>query len=401
MRLNVKFINKKLLAVVLLSSTLFACSSTDDEDKNSIAELPEITQQFEPEMIWEKSVGNGVSDYFSRLKPAIAYDAAYSASRGGDVYAFDLKNGKQLWHTDLSHLDHSAGFFSAHKSARLSGGVLAGVNKIFIGTEDGEFYALNAKTGDLAWKGKVKGEIIALPDIDNGVVVINTVSGVLKAFDADNGNEVWEVDLEVPPLSLRGTSPPVIAAGGVLVGTASGELSVYILENGQAGWSTQIGEATGSTELERVIDVDSAPIVFGDKIYAISSRGHLAAIDLRSGRIIWERQYSSYRSMTLDGNNIFITDVKGHVYSIDRVNGLEQWSQLSLTNRGVTGPVVVDDYVVVGDFEGYLHWLNSETGDIVAQYHVDSSGIYATPVVHNDIIYTQSREGSLQAIKTP
>jgi outer membrane protein assembly factor BamB len=401
MRLNVKFINKKLLAVVLLSSTLLACSTTDDEEKNKIAELPEIVQQFEPKALWEQSVGDGVSDYFSRLKPAIAYNAVYSASRSGDVYAFDLKNAKQLWHTDISDLDNSAGFFSARKSARLSGGVLAGVNKVFIGSEDGELYALEAKTGKLAWKGKVKGEIIALPDIDNNVVVVNTVSGVLKAFDANNGNEVWQVNLEVPPLSLRGTSPPVIAAGGVLVGTASGELSVYLLESGQAGWSTQIGEATGSTELERVIDVDSAPIVFGDKIYAISSRGHLAAIDLRSGRIVWERQYSSYRSMTLEGNNIFLTDVKGHIFSIDRINGLEQWSQLSLTNRGVTGPVVVGDYVVVGDFEGYLHWLNSETGDMVAQYHVDSSGIYATPVVHDGIIYTQSRDGDLQAIKTP
>ncbi len=389
--------------MLLLSTTLFACSSTDDEEdeKNKIAELPEIQQQFSPKKLWDNSVGDGVSDYFSRLKPAIAYNSVFAASRSGDVYAFAIDNGKELWHTDVAKLDQQVGFFDGKKPARLAGGVLAGVNKVFIGSEDGILYALDAKTGELAWQSKVKGEIIAMPAIDNGIVVVNTVSGVLKAFDAIDGKEVWQVDLEVPPLSLRGTSAPVIAAGGVLVGTASGELSVYILENGQAGWSAEIGEATGSTELERVIDVDSAPIVFGDKIYAISSRGHLAAIDLRSGRLVWERQYSSYRSMTLDGNDIFITDVKGHIYSVNRLNGLEQWSQLSLTNRKVTGPVVVGNYVVVGDFEGYLHWLNSETGEMVAQYHVDGSGIYATPVVHNDIIYTQSRDGDLQAIKTP
>ncbi len=397
-----KFINKKLLAVLLLTSTLFACSSTDDEDeKNKIAELPDIEQQFTPKKVWGNSVGDGVSDYFSRLKPAVAYERVFAASRSGDVYAFAIDSGKELWHVDVAQLAQKAGFFESKKSARLAGGVLAGINKVFVGSEDGEMFALDAKTGELVWQSEVKGEIVAMPAIDNGILVVNTVSGVLKAFDATDGSEIWQVDLEVPPLSLRGTSPPVIAAGGVLVGTASGELSVYILESGQAGWSAEIGEATGSTELERVIDVDSAPIVFGDKIYVISSRGHLAAIDLRTGRLVWERQYSSYRSMTLDGNNIFITDVKGHIYSIDRLNGLEQWSQLSLTNRKVTGPVVVGDYVVVGDFEGYLHWLNSETGDMVAQYQLDSSGIYATPVVYKDIIYTQSRDGDLEAIKTP
>jgi outer membrane protein assembly factor BamB len=178
-------------------------------------------------------------------------------------------------------------------------------------------------------------------------------------------------------------------------------MKVYILESGQEGWTAEIGEATGSTQLERVIDVDSSPVIFGDKVYSISVRGNLAAVDLRTGRMIWERQYSSYHDLTISGNIIYLTDIKGHVYAVDRQNGLEKWSQLSLTNRGVTGPAVVGDYVVVGDFEGYLHFIDQTTGDIVSRYEVDSSGLNIAPTVHEDIIYAQSRNGDLQAIKIP
>jgi outer membrane protein assembly factor BamB len=401
--LNVNFINKKTLVILILSMTLIACSSTDDDEedeKTKIAELPEITQQFDVETLWSENIG-GIGGYFSRLKSTVAYDMVFSANRDGDIYAFALTNGKQKWHTDISALKFKAGFFDSRKSAMLAGGVIAGMDKVFIGSENGELYALDAQTGDLVWQSDVKGEIIAPPAIDSGIVVVNTVSGVVKAFNASDGKEVWRLEQEVPPLSLRGTSSPVIASGGVLIGGASGDLSVYLLDSGREGWTTSIGEATGSTELERVVDIDSSPIVFGDKIYAISSRGNLTAIDLRSGRVVWKRQYSSYRSIALAGNNIYITDVKGHIYSIGRINGLEQWSQLSLTNRGVTGPVIVGDYIVVGDFEGYLHWLNRETGEIVAQHHVDGSGIYATPVVVDGILYAESRDGDLEAIKTP
>ena len=262
-------------------------------------------------------------------------------------------------------------------------------------------FALDAETGELVWQGDVKGEIITPPAIDEGILVVNSASGILKAFNAETGEELWKAQQDVPALTLRGISAPVIASGGVLIGTGKGDVSVYILEKGQQGWATEIGEPTGSTELERVIDVDAAPVIFGDKIYAISSRGNLAAIDLQSGRILWKRQFSSYRQISVHRNDIYITNNRGHVYAINRNNGIERWSNLNLANRGVTGPVVVDDYIVVGDFEGYLHWLNQETGEIVARHHVDGSGIHSTPTVVDNILYTQSRDGDLEAIETP
>jgi len=396
------FFNGTTLAAVLLSASLFSCSSTDDEDAETLAaELVDIDEAFEVDVLWDKSVGNGVDDYFSRIKPIVAYDKVFSASRQGDVMAFDVATGEKVWQVDLSDINNERSFWDSRVSALIAGGPIAGLNKIFLGSENGKVFALDAQTGELVWQADIKGEVITPPAIDSGILVVNTGSGVMQAFDAETGEVLWEIEQDVPALTLRGISAPVIASGGVLIGTGKGEVGVYILEKGQQGWVTEVGEATGSTELERVVDVDSAPVVFGDKIYAISARGNLAAIELKSGRVLWKRQYSSFRQISVYRNDIYITNTRGHVYALNRLNGIERWSNLSLTNRNVTGPVVVDDYVVVGDFEGYLHWLSQDSGEIVARHQVDSSGIHSTPTVANSVIYTQARNGDLQAIMTP
>lgn len=397
---NKKIVNPKLFVILTIAFGLFACSSSDDEDpQDLIAELVEFEEKFTPDVIWDSSVGYGVEGHFSRIKPTLAYDKIFSASRDGDVIAFDQATGKQVWQADLSDINKERGFFDSRKSAQLAGGLTTGLNKVFIGSENGEIFALDADTGELVWQGRVKGEIINKPAVDSGILVVNSASGILKAFNATSGEELWQIEQDVPALTLRGMSEPVIASGGVLVGQANGDVSVYLLDKGQQGWSTAVGEATGTTELERVVDVDSAPVVFGDKIYSVASRGNLVSIELRSGKILWKRQYSSYRQLSISGNSIFLTNNKGHVYSINRNDGLEQWSNLTMSNRGVTGPVVYGKYIVVGDYDGYLHWLSQESGEIVARHHVDSSGIHSTPTVVKGVLYSQARNGDLEAIQ--
>ncbi len=394
--------NKHILSAILLSAALVGCSSDDDEEEAPLfAELTEIDELFSPEVVWDESVGDGVEHYFSRLSPTVAFDKVFAASRFGDAYAFDLETGNEVWHIDLSDINDELGFFDDAVSARIAGGVVAGYNKVFLGSENGDVFALDAETGELVWQAKVPGEVISQPALDSNLVVVNTASGALVALDVETGEQKWKTDQSVPPLSLRGVSGVAINSGGAFVGLASGEIAVFILESGQQGWTKEIGEPSGATELQRIVDVDVTPVVFGDKVFAISSNGNLAAIDLRTGREVWKRKYSSFRKLSIAGNQIYATDIQGHVYAINRNSGMELWSNLQLTNRGTTGAVSIDDYIVVGDFEGYLHWISKADGKIVARHEVDSSGIYVTPIAHKGLLYVQSRDGDLEVIKTP
>ncbi|QDP02881.1 outer membrane protein assembly factor BamB [Thalassotalea sp. PS06] len=388
---------------MLATSLLFGCASDDDEEDTStlVAELTEIDAKFTPEVLWEQSTKKGVQHYFSRLNPVVAYGKVFTAERLGEAYAFDQETGNKLWEIDLSDIEGTRGFFDDRETARISGGGVAGYNMVVWGSENGIVYALDQETGELLWQAKVPGEVISNPALEANMVLVNTVSGSLIALDAQTGEEKWKADQSVPPLTLRGASGVVGSSGGAFIGNAKGEVVVYIVDSGQQGWATEIGEPSGATELQRIVDVDVTPVVFGDKLYGISSNGNLAALDLRSGREIWKRKYSSYRQLTVDGNQIFATDDKGHIYALNRNDGTEMWSQLSFTNRDTTGAVSVGDYVVVGDVEGYLHWLSKTDGTIVARYRVDNSAIYVTPVVSEGLIYAQSRDGELQVIKTP
>lgn len=394
--------NKRLLTVLLLSSALVACSSDDEEEEAPLfAELTEINAKFEAEVIWNESVGDGVEHYFSRLSPTVAYDKVFAASRFGDAFAFDLNSGKKLWSVDLSDIEGKRSFFDDAISARIAGGAATGYNKVFWGSENGVVFALNQETGELVWQANVSGEVISKPALDSNLVIINTASGALVALDQETGEEKWKAEQSVPPLSLRGASGVVVNSGGAFIGLASGEVGVFILENGQQGWTKEIGEPSGATELQRIVDVDVTPVVANGKVYAISSNGNLVAIDMRTGRELWKRKYSSYRKLTVAGATLYATDIQGHVYAINRETGMELWSNLELTNRGTTGAVSIKDYVVVGDFEGYLHWIDKNDGTIVARHQVDSSAIYITPIVNDGLLYVQSRDGDLEVIKTP
>jgi outer membrane protein assembly factor BamB len=276
---------------------------------------------------------------------------------------------------------------------------------VFFGTENGEVIALDANTGDQKWIKIVKGEVLAAPAVDAGVVVVNTGSGFVFALDASNGEELWSQESDVPPLSLRGISAPTAANGGAIIGTATGKLVVNVIESGQSAWEQVISAATGITELERIVDIDSQPLVSNGIIYVISYDGTLAAVEMRTGRVVWKREYKSYRRLSISGSNLYVVDNNSYVYALDIRNGVELWSQGALKKRLLTAVTPVGDYVVAGDMYGYLHWFDKADGKIVSRMEVggddDDESIYAAPIVEGNVLYTQTRDGQLVAIETP
>lgn len=418
--MTVKNIVSRLTLLVLLVN-LSGCSVIptwmdpttwfEDDEEAEIRVLKPISERFKPTIVWDDSVGDGVDYYFSRLTPVVAYDKVFAASRQGLVKAFDQASGKPLWKIDLAEYRDEGMFSSVSQlwsdgvSARLSGGITAAYQKIFFGSENGVVFAMDVDSGKLAWQAKVRGEVLAAPAVDEGVVIVNTGAGVMHALDAETGEQRWIYESEVPALSLRGVAQPSISSGGAIVGTASGKVAVVLIENGQILWEQTIAAASGATELERLVDIDSQTIVFGGIVYVVSYNGTLAAVELRSGRVLWKREYHSYRRMTIDGNLLFVVDANSQVYALDRRNGIERWSQPSLRERELTSATPVSDYVVVGDRYGFLHWLDKTSGEIVARLNFggddEDNSVYVEPVVSGDIIYAVTREGDIAAIRTP
>lgn len=395
---------KRYAAVWLLSLplALTGCSSLfgDDEDGPYIAELQDIDAQFDADDSWNVSVGDGVGEHFSQLHPTVAYGKLFAADREGTVAAFDKQTGERVWHTHVGLVDEES-WFDSHLPADVAGGLTAAYKKLFLGTEQGDVIALDVETGELLWRAMVGGEVLAAPAVDMGIVVVSAHSGVIYGLDAETGDERWQYKGSSPALTLRANSSPVAAQGAAFVGTADGKLSAIVIDKGFQAWEQQITTPAGANELDRMVDIAATPIIVGGTLYVVAYNGELAAIEMRTGQPAWKREYSSYRGFTIDGFDLYITDSSSMVVGLDRRNGGEKWVQSGLEGRAITTPAVVGDYVVVGDFEGYLHWLDRTDGQFVARDKVDGSGFYSKPVVDGDRFYIQARDGDIYTFDVP
>lgn len=386
----------KVTAVVVMALALNACSS-----KEKLV-LPDVQNSISPKKVWQSKVGNGVAHYESGLKPLIQNDIVYAASRDGIVVAKNLTNGRNLWSFDLRNEGKSSLFarFSG-ETARIGGGIGFSADKLYLGTEDGEVFALDSATGKLLWRVPVKGEVLASPAAGEGLVVVATTAGNVIALDPETGEQRWIFEDEQPALTIRGVSEPVIEAGGVIYGSGTGRVGVLIAERGYQAWEEAIVAPQGSTDLSRLVDVDAKPIVVAGTLYSIAYNGELVAMELRSGRQLWKRDYASFRNMTVAGNILYLVDSTGGIYAVDRRNGSEVWGQQGLQRHFLTGPTVYKDYLVVGDDKGNLHWLSRETGDFVARQSMDGSGFYREAVANDDYILVTSRNGELVLLQVP
>ncbi|MBE0363094.1 outer membrane protein assembly factor BamB [Pseudoalteromonas ulvae UL12] len=386
-----------MATLALCMASLMGCSSSDDEEE---LVLPEIVNQFETNIAWQTTVGDGVEHYFSRLSPASYQDTVYVAARYGQIRALSLSDGQVKWQQD-ARKNIAFWPWEDDDSAKLSGGILQAYGKVFIGSEHGEVIALDRETGDIAWRVKVPGEALSRPAAGDGLIFVNLGSGKLVALHPDTGELRWSYEQEVPALTLRGMSSPVAANGGVLVGEESGKLSVLISESGFAAWKADVAIAKGASEFERLVDVDTQPVVIGSQVFSLAYNGNLAAIDIRSGNVIWKREYSGYRELAVDLQNIYLVDSNGSVYALDKSSGIERWSQPALNGWYLTGPAVFGNYLVLGDQEGNLHWLDKQSGELVSRAEFDSSGFFIEPIVAQDKLIIYTRDGEVSAISAP
>ncbi|MDU4093879.1 MAG: outer membrane protein assembly factor BamB, partial [Pantoea sp.] len=341
-----KYLLPGLISVTLLSGcSLFS----GEEDVVKMAPLPKVENQFEPQEAWSTSVGNGIGDFYSNLHPAWQDGTVYAADRFGIVKALDAADGKEKWKVNLSG---DNGFFAKNTPALLSGGITAAGEHIYIGSERAQVYALNSSDGSVAWQTKVAGEALSRPVVSDGLVLIHTSNGMLQGLDQSSGVVKWTVNLDMPALSLRGESAPAVAFGGAIVGGDNGRVSAVILNQGQIIWQQRISQPSGATEIDRLSDVDTTPVIVNGVVYALAYNGNLTALDLRSGQILWKREIGSVKDFIVDAGRIYLVDQDDRIVALNADGGVTLWRQSDLLHRNLTSPVLYNGYIVVGDSEG-------------------------------------------------
>lgn len=361
--------------------------SSDDDDAVEPSELDkDFESSIEVETVWSKRIGKGAEELYLKLTPAVIGEFLFVSDRYGRLAATDLESGKVAWEIRDKKVQYTSG----------PGG---GDGMVLVGTGDARVIAREADTGKLRWVARVSSEVLAAPSAADGVTVVRSADGTLFGLNSETGVEVWNYDRRVPSLTLRGNAAPVIDEDIVLAGFDNGRLVALDLRTGKPLWDNPLAIPSGRSDLERMVDVDAEPIVRGTTAYVSSFHGGVSAISVIDGQIEWSREISSYAELSEGEGNIYVTDENSSVWALDRETGASVWKQDGLDYRFATAPIYHNGYVVIGDFEGYVHWLRASDGKMVYRDQIEKVRIIAPAISAGDKLLSYTSNGRLVAMR--
>ena len=372
-------------AAVLTMAVLAAGCSSNSKKELPPAELPKFAAEVSLKKVWSQSIGEGQGEAYNMLQPAIEGDRLFAADVEGQVFALDRTTGKVLWKNKLI--------------TEVSGAVGAGYGLVLLGTLKGDVIALDSESGEEKWRAKVNSEILSAPAVNGDIVVVQAQDDTVYAFEAYSGNARWVFNNSPAVSTLRGSGSPLLTNRYAVVGLSSGKVLALDAERGLPLWEQRVAVPQGRSELERIVDIDGGLLLSGETLYAVSYQGRVAALDLNSGRPLWEREASSAMGLAQGYGSIYVSQDSGTVEAIDERSTSALWSNDALQRRMLSSPVVFSSYVAVGDLEGYLHLLSQVDGRFVGRTKVDGKGLRARPLVDGDWIYAYGNSGKLVAMK--
>ncbi|PZU51584.1 MAG: outer membrane protein assembly factor BamB [Thauera sp.] len=376
----------KRASALLLVAALTGCSSLSLDSLNpfsgpskpKVPPLGVIQPTAQLAEVWR--FGAGKSDNFV-FEPAVIGGTVYVASREGSVARID--DGRQIWKIDAGK--------------KLSGGVGANERMLVVGTEKGEVLAFSTD-GKPMWQGSVTSEVLSAPEVSDDMVFVRSADSRIQAFAAADGARKWNYQRANPALTLRTHAGLITTPSLVLAGFPGGKLVAINRTNGSAVWESNVALPKGSTELERIADVTSPPVIAGREVCAAAFQGRVACFELNSGNTVWTRDISSSAGIDIDAQNLYISDDKGAVHALDRATGASLWKQDKLAGRFPGKPLALEGFVAVSDVEGIVHLLQRENGAFAARLNGDGSAINAAMQPYGRAFIAQSRAGSVRAL---
>lgn len=383
---NANTMRLKMVFIMLASLMLVACNSSKNqsiipEDKPN--KKPKAENTFKLKQIWSSSIGGGFGSDFTGFKVEVANGIAYAASPSGDVRAIAVDGGKTAWKIDLKD--------------KLSAGVGLGEGQVYIANDEGVVIALSMQDGKELWRYQASSEILTAPAASKKTVVIRSSDGKVIGLSAADGVKKWIIQRDLPRLSLRGDSQPLITQGVAVIGFASGNMLAIRLEDGAVIWDVPISTPRGSNEIERIIDVFSKPLLIRQTLFANTYQGNVVAIDIPTRRLEWRAQQSSYRDIVTDNDNLYLSDENGIIVALDAKSGSVIWSSDKLKFRNISAPSTVGSYLMVFGNDGDMYLFAMDDGTLFGSYKVSGKGIIGNPVINGNQFYILTSGGDLRA----
>jgi outer membrane protein assembly factor BamB len=349
--------------------------------------LLEFSQELNVRRVWSEKIGGGSEFLRIGLNPAGDGNRIYAASYDGNVVAIDPSNGRTVWRTETD--------------VTLSAGPGVGNGLVVVAGYDGDLIALRAEDGAEAWRKNIAGESLSRPVITEDAVIVYTIDGLLRVYSPFDGTEGWMLEQSLPALTQRGASTPIVVGNSVVAGFDNGRLISTRIADGTTQWEAVMTPPSGRSDLDRLADVDGGLAVVGQDVYAAGYNGRIAALAAESGEALWSRDISTHSGVSADWNNIYAIGDAGEIIALLRRNGTDVWRQEGLLRREPSAPVAFNASVVVGDFEGYVHFFSNFDGRPVARVRVGKGMISGAPVVMGDKLFVQSESGELAAFQVP
>lgn len=372
----------KFLSTVILTSLLASCGGTSNVEPP--AELVQFTPEIHLQDVWRRTVGVGTDEYYFHLYLVEDHGSLYIPDVRGRLTALTADRGRMRWvqKTELP----------------ISGGLAVGKDILVFGTNKADLVVVNQSDGSERWRVALSSEILARPTVAEDVILVLTIDGKWVALDTESGQEKWLYERLAPALTLRGGSAPGVYQDLAIAGLSSGRVVAVERETGLVVWEREVAIPKGRTDLERMVDITADVLVIEDKVFTVAYQGRVMSLDARTGQPHWQYDLSSYQGMGYANNTLYVSDANSYVWSFNAATGLVNWTQEQLKARQLTAPVVVGDYVVVGDIEGYLHWLAVENGRFMARVRVAAEPINSLLVV-DDIVYSFANNGRVAATR--
>ncbi len=379
----------RLFVLCLVTISIAACGGKTKKSDFFAEEIapkkPKVITLTKLQRNWNADIGGKIGEGDAIISPALLGGHLYAASTNGNVDKVVSATGKRVWRKQF-------------KNETITAGVSVGSGLVMVASNQGIVYALNQEDGSVSWQVQLSSEILASPVIGGDVVVARTGDGKVYGLASFDGKILWTISRQLPKLTLRGDSKPLIFGGAVFTGFSDGTLAAVEATNGRALWDFPISFPRGTSEIDRLADIDTDPLLVGNNIYVSSYQEVTHALDIEQQRIEWSADVSSFHSLAYDAAHLYISDKKGVIHQVDRANGTKLWSQESLRLSNISAPISVGPYVMVGDGDSSLYIISKRDGTLVGKHKLGAKTIVGESIVDSDTVYFIDSSGNLQSL---